>query len=152
MTDGREIERIRNVYKRRKEAVPSSRYSIFDIANLFIFQRREWELISILKREGITSLKDKRILDVGCGGGRELINLIRYGATPENLFGIDLLEDRITEAKSLHPSVNFTLGDASVLPYPDKYFDIVIQFTVFTSILDRLFNFLRGVNLEYTLL
>jgi len=70
-------------------------------------------------------------------GGGELINLIRYGARPENLFGIDLLEDRIMEARSLHSCINFSLGDASILPYSDKYFDIVMQFTVFTSILDK---------------
>jgi ubiquinone/menaquinone biosynthesis C-methylase UbiE len=135
--DEREIERIKNVYKKRKETIPSERYSLFNIANLFMVQRRDWEMINILKKVGITSLGDKRILDVGCGGGGELINLIRYGARPENLFGIDLLEDRIMEARSLHPCINFSLGDASILPYSDKYFDIVMQFTVFTSILDK---------------
>jgi len=91
----------------------------------------------MLKRAGIRTLQDKKILDLGCGDGRELINLIRYGAKPENLYGIDLLEDRIIEAKKLHPYINFISGDASTLPYFNEYFDIVMQFTVFTSILDK---------------
>ena len=66
--DEREIERIKNVYKKRKETIPSERYSLFNIANLFMVQRRDWEMINILKKVGITSLGDKRILDVGCGG------------------------------------------------------------------------------------
>ena len=32
---------------------------------------------------------------------------------------------------------DFRCCDASKLPYPDEYFDIVMQFTVFTSILDK---------------
>jgi ubiquinone/menaquinone biosynthesis C-methylase UbiE len=100
-------------------------------------QHREWEIVKMLKRAGIRTLQDKKILDVGCGDGRELINLIRYGAKPENLYGIDLIEDRIIEAKKLHPFINFISGDASTLPYFNEYFDIVMQFTVFTSILDK---------------
>ena len=137
MNDKEELERIKTVYEKRKQTIPPDRYSFFNTANLFIVQRRDWKLINILKRAGISFLGDKRILDVGCGGGRELVNLIRYGARPENLYGIDILEDRIAEAKSLHPYIDFRCGDASRLPYPDGYFDIVMQFTVFTSILDR---------------
>ena len=133
----REIERIKIVYNKRKEAIPSERYSLFNIANLFMVQHREWEIVKMIKRAGIRTLQDKKILDVGCGDGRELINLIRYGAKPENLYGIDLLEDRIIEAKKLHPYINFISGDASTLPYFNEYFDIVMQFTVFTSILDK---------------
>jgi len=55
---------------------------------------------------------------------------------PENLYGIDLLADRIETAKKLSPHLNLYLGSATDLPFEDKFFDIVIQFTVFTSILD----------------
>jgi len=49
-----------------------------------------------------------------------------------------LLEDRIEKAKYLSPNINFTCGNAANLPYADKFFDIVMQFTMFTSILDSL--------------
>jgi ubiquinone/menaquinone biosynthesis C-methylase UbiE len=137
MMNLKEIERIKNVYKKRQETISPQKYSLFNISHLFLIQHREWEMVKMLKRAGIRTLQDKKILDVGCGDGRELINLIRYGAKPENLYGIDLLEDRIIEAKKLHPYINFISGDASTLPYFNEYFDIVMQFTVFTSILDK---------------
>lgn len=45
-----------------------------------------------------------------------------------------MLEDRIEIAKSTNPNINFKCGNATHLPYKDEYLDIVIQFTVFTSI------------------
>ncbi len=132
-----EIERIIAAYERRKEIVPSQLYSFFNMSNLFLIQKREQEILKIFKRYKITSLEGKEILDVGCGTGGELRNFIRYGAQPENLYGIDLLPDRIELAKRLTPNINFKCGDASNLPYEDESFDIVIQFVVFTSILDK---------------
>lgn len=76
------------------------------------------------------------VLDVGCGGGGELRNMIRYGAIPSNLHGIDLLPDRIAAARMLSPNIDFVCGDASKLPYEDESMDVVMQFTVFTSILE----------------
>ena len=132
-----EIERIKGVYEQRKETIPAQRYSLFDPANLFIVQRRDFEILNAFKRTGITSFQDRKILDVGCGAGSELRNFVRYGAKPANLYGIDLLPDRIEAAKSISPNINFECGSAESLPYEKDYFDIVIQFTVFTSILDN---------------
>lgn len=75
-------------------------------------------------------------MDIGCGRGSELRNLIRYGAKPKNLFGIDLLPVRIDEAKTLSPNIDFQCGSAEEIPYDNDMFDIVLQFTVFTSVLD----------------
>lgn len=66
-----------------------------------------------------------------------LREFIKYGARPENLYGIDLLPDRIEEANKLSPNISFTCGDAEDLPYEDSFFDIVLCSTVFRSILDR---------------
>jgi ubiquinone/menaquinone biosynthesis C-methylase UbiE len=96
----------------------------------------EWYVLKLLKKQNVNSLFDKKILDVGCGTGGELRNFMRYGAQPENLFGIDLLPDRIELAKRLSPNLDFRCGDASNLPYKNERFDIVFQFTVFTSVLD----------------
>ena len=130
-----EIDRIKDVYKQRREIFPN-KYSYFNKANLFVVQRREWEIIRMLKKHKITFLKNTRILDVGCGIGNELRSFIKYGASPENLFGIDMVESRINKAKKLSPNINYKCQDASLLPYKDEDFDIITQFTVFTSILD----------------
>lgn len=132
----KEINGIKIVYGERKKKISSCYYSIFNDGNLFLVQRREYEIIRFLKRYGFKNLVDMKILDLGRGVGVVLRDFIKYGARPENLCGIDLLEDRIELAKILSPNINFICGDASNLPYEAGFFDIVIQFTVFTSILD----------------
>lgn len=131
-----EADRIKKAYERRRESVSSKLYSFFNPAHLFMVQRRDQEIIEALKLYGISALENKKILDIGCGGGRELGTFIRYGARPDNLFGIDLLESRIDDAREINPQIDFRCGDAASLPYGDDSFDIVMQFTVFTSILD----------------
>lgn len=131
-----EIERIKEAYERRKIDRKGRIYSYFNEANLFMIHQRERRLLDTFGRFKITSFSDRKILDVGCGGGGLLRELVKYGARPENLYGIDLLEERIEEAKYLSPNIDFRCGDASSLPYNDGFFDIVTQFTLFTSILD----------------
>jgi ubiquinone/menaquinone biosynthesis C-methylase UbiE len=132
-----ELERIRRVYEKRKDEQKECRYSYFDKANLFIIHQRERALLDLLRQFQLIDLSDKKILDVGCGSGGFLRELVKYGAKPNNLFGTDLLEDRIEVAKNLTPNIDLRCGDASKLLYEDHSFDIVTQFTVFTSILDR---------------
>ena len=131
-----EKERIKQVYEQRKGKIPSNLYSFFNRANLFFIQGREQAILEAFKKYGIHSLEAKKILDIGCGAGGELRNLIRYGAKPENLCGIDLLPDRIEIAKKINPNIDFRCEDASCLPFENESFNIVLQFTVFTSILD----------------
>jgi len=130
-----EISRIKEAYARRAIYV-GDRYSVFNVASLFIIQGLERALLRMLKDNDLTSLEGKRILEVGCGTGGVLRRFIQYGADPANLYGIDLLADRIERARYLSPNVDFRCGNAEQLPYDDESFDIVMQFTVFTSILD----------------
>jgi len=50
--------------------------------------------------------------------------------------GIDLSEERISLAAKRLPEADIQAGDAQALPWRSASFDIVTQFTVFTSILD----------------
>jgi SAM-dependent methyltransferase len=131
-----EIYRIKEAYTKRDTLNKSRIYTYFNPSALYYSQQLERYIIIYLKRNGIDDLSRKHILDVGCGIGEVLRNFIRYRARPENLNGIDLLSDRVEIAKRLSPNINFKCGDASNLPYGDESFDIVLQFTVFTSILD----------------
>lgn len=132
----REVERVRKVYRERDRNGKYRDYSIFNPFALFIFQQREKAIIKALKSHGMIHLSDKEILDVGCGMGDILRQFISYGAKPEHLHGIDLLPERIKIAKKLSPDIDFQYGNADSLPFKKEYFDIILQFTMFTSILN----------------
>ena len=130
-----EEARIRAAYAKRQKG--DARYSSFSMSNLFIVQERERRLLTLLKRHGLAPLNTKRILEVGCGTGYWLREFIQWGARPENVTGIDLLVDRIAEARYLCPeAVRILHGNATELAFPDATFDLVVQSTVFTSVLD----------------
>jgi ubiquinone/menaquinone biosynthesis C-methylase UbiE len=93
-------------------------------------------LAALLRARGLLPLRDRRILEVGCGHAYFLNAMHALGAPSRNLHGTDLLPERIEVARSRYPDMHFRIGNAEVLPYPDRGFDIVMFFTVFTSILD----------------
>jgi len=130
-----ELSRIKQAYARRDFSGKDKLYTFFNPSALFISQGRERAIINVLKQSGIVDLSNKRILDLGCGSGGVLRDFIKYGAQPENIYGLDLLPDRIEKARKLSPNVNFTCGNAEYLPYEDCFFDMVLCFTVFSSIL-----------------
>ncbi len=92
--------------------------------------------LRLLTRHGLRSLTGLRILDVGCGEGTQLRQLVQWGASPGSLAGIDLREGAVERARALGPAMDLRVGSAESLPWPDASFDLVCQQTVFTSILD----------------
>ena len=135
---GGEEDRIRAAYARRKRSRDPALSAVFNPQRLFLLQQRERHVVALLKKRGLArSLGEKKILDVGCGTGYSLREFIQWGARPENLVGIDLLPDRVAEARSLFPeAVTIRCGNAERLDLPDASFDLVHQSTVFTSIFD----------------
>ncbi len=132
-----DITRLRNEYEHRKHRfAESDLYSLFNRANLFIVQQRQREVLAVLKRNGITDLSNLRILDMGCGAGGVLTEHLGFGASPENLMGVDLLFDRLLHAHHILPSSGFANADGQSLPYSSKTFDLVLQYTAISSILD----------------
>jgi SAM-dependent methyltransferase len=71
--------------------------------------------------------KDTRILDIGCGTGRHVIELTKRGY---NVIGIDLSESLLMCAKekasNQNLNINFLQHDARNLPFLDE-FDLVIM-------------------------
>ena len=126
-----ERERVRGIYERSKEAGTP-----LDFFALYSWQERQLHLLKFFRSLGLTSLRDLRILDVGCGAGGTLRRLLDFGAEPENCFGIDLVPKHVEVARRVHPNFTFVEGSAAHLPFPDEEFDLVHQATVFTSVLD----------------
>jgi SAM-dependent methyltransferase len=132
-----DLDRLRREYADREQRLAASdRYSYFNPAYLFAIQQRQRAVLKSLHRQGWSSLKDKRILEVGCGRGGVLREWLSFGATPESLNGTDLLEDRVAEAHHALPHLPIVCADGQNLPYPGGSFDLVLQYTVFSSVLD----------------
>lgn len=125
---------MRHAHARR--GAPSHE-SAFHPGHLFMVQDQARAILRCIRNEGITMLDDVRILEIGCGRGRWLREAVQWGARPENVFGLDLFEDRVLAAsRSCASGVGVQVADAANLPFADETFDIVLQSTVFTSILD----------------
>jgi len=134
MTD--ELQNIAARYKRR-QGVPPDRYSHFNPAVMATVQERQRALVREFTRQKISDLSPLHILEVGCGSGGNLLELIQLGAEPKNLVANDLLPERVALARARLPAtVNVTEGDASQLGFQSETFDLVYQSTVFSSILD----------------
>jgi len=131
-----EADRIRDAYARRAGRGADDRYSLTEPHNLYLFQRRERDLLALLRRQRLTPLADKRVLDVGCGNGEVLRDFVRYGADPARLAGVDLLASRLKAARSRSPNIACAVADAASLPYRDATFDVALQFTLLSSVLD----------------
>lgn len=133
-----EVEEIRNRYQRRAERIPAGKYALTNPHVLMGVQEKERKLVRMLIKNDLLPFGDKKILEIGCGTGSNLLDLIRLGAAPENLVGNDLLGDRLEIAQNHLPSgIRFFCCEASTLELPRESFDIVLQSTVFTSILDN---------------
>jgi ubiquinone/menaquinone biosynthesis C-methylase UbiE len=126
-----ERERIRRVYELRKEIDTP-----LDLFGLYTLQERQVYISTFFRRLGLSSLKDLRILDLGCGSGAMLRRFLDFGAEPGNCVGIDLAPNHVQSARRLHPNFVFVEGSGAQLPFADEEFDIVHQATVFTSVLD----------------
>ena len=130
-----EEARVRAAYAKRQR--DNARYSWFSPGHLFMVQERERRLLALLKRHDFAPLNEKKILEVGCGTGYWLREFIKWGARPENITGVDLLADRVAQARRLCPeAVTIQCGSATQIAFPDASFDLVLQSTVFTSVLD----------------
>lgn len=64
-----------------------------------------------------------RVLDLGCGNGRTTIPLASLGY---NVVGVDLSPDAIAAARRRGPNLDFRVGDAAALEFPDGEFDAAL--------------------------
>lgn len=131
-----ETERIANAY-RALETEAASRWDQANPGNRLIVAERRRLTRRLLQDQGWLPLTKRRVLDVGSGGGAELAWFRELGAPASHLVGIDLLGDRVDRARRAYPEVEFHLGNAEHLPFPDRSFGLVVTYTVFSSILDQ---------------
>ena len=82
--DTEESFRILAAYRRREER-SSARSKLFvyeDWAQMYRVQDRHKRTLQLLSSFGVTSLQTLHILDIGCGDGNWLRQVIQWGAQP----------------------------------------------------------------------
>jgi SAM-dependent methyltransferase len=105
-------------------------------------------------RGNITS--DMRVLDAGCGYGRNLVHLLREGceifALDENAEGVEHVRQLSASLKTGLLKENFQVGSIERMPFPDDFADVVICSSVlhfarddyhFRAMVDELWRVLR---------
>jgi len=133
-----DLTRLRSEYEDRKHRFSDcDLYSWFNLANLFARQYRQRSVLSFLKRFGFTDLSKLRILEMGCGSGGVLTDFFAIGASQKNLYGVDLLKDRLGAAHWRLPVSKFANADGQDLPFAAHSFDLVLQYTAISSIIDE---------------
>ncbi|MFT4242740.1 MAG: class I SAM-dependent methyltransferase [Acidovorax sp.] len=129
-------------YARRDAAADAARYSLYtNAAALQAQQERLRAMAALWRGHGWQGLAGRNMLEVGCGSGGNLQDLVRLGATPQCLTGIELLPDRADAARASTPGgVRILQGDAATAPVPPASQQAVLAFTLFSSLLDEDFR------------
>ncbi len=133
---GPEAQRVRAVYE-RYDADPRTvaKWDPGNPGNAVMWEEAIARIPFLLRNAGVR-LDEATILDVGCGRGTVLGRLVQYGAQPGRLYGVDVQEARIEQARAQCPGVNLRRADAQHLEFADHYFDAVLCINLFGSILD----------------
>jgi SAM-dependent methyltransferase len=132
-----EITRVRRVYRGYAERGRGAReWAADNPGNRAMVDERTRVLAGLLARSGRLPLGSRRVLDLGCGDGEVLAGLVRWGALPARLVGVDVRADAVAHARARWPEIGLDVADATALPYRDGSFDLALCFTLFTSILD----------------
>jgi len=125
------------VAERYARRAAGDRYSLVRPDVWQTVHERQREMLGLLARQGFSDLSAVRLMEVGCGAGGNLLELLRAGFRPEHLSGVELLADRFAAARAvLPPSLALHAGDALQLDVPAASLDIVFVSTVFSSLLD----------------
>ncbi|MCU1332661.1 MAG: uncharacterized protein JWM08_1653 [Candidatus Angelobacter sp.] len=124
---------IQSVYSRR---FSQRSYDFYSDASIFANQTDERAFIRLMQRHSMFPLNEKLILDVGTGGGFFLRSLLKYGIHCSRLFGVDFWEARIRDGRAIAPCIPLICATAEMLPFASDLFDVVVQRTMFSSILD----------------
>jgi tellurite methyltransferase len=76
----------------------------------------------------------RKILDAGCGSGRNLVYFLRngyevYGVDP-NANAVEAVKELARNISPSYPLLNFKVAAAEDLPFDDEFFDLVISSAV----------------------
>ncbi len=86
--------------------------------------------------ELIVKLPDaRRILDVGCGTGY-LTGRLKDSYPQAKITGLDFAQGMIAKAQEYRRDIQWITGDAELLPFEDKDFDVIVSNAAYQWVLD----------------
>ena len=110
-----------NSLQKKYFSTPEEERFYWQTRNPYI-KKKEQHLLSPIKE--IIKPEDK-ILEVGCGEGANIVNLLTLGIT-NNFTGVDFSEEKISFCKkNLEKNTTFICADARNLPFNENEFDMV---------------------------
>lgn len=135
----RKLDEEQAVFERYRKR--EGKQKIYDPLSPYVLlsqQERERKIVKLINYAGLQPLNNKRVLEIGCGNGINLLRLMSLGFTPENLFANELQEERAQNARrNLPAGIKVIEGNALDLDLKESRFEIIVQFLVFSSILDK---------------
>ena len=131
----------RAVAERYARRVLDDRYSMLRPEVWQGVHERQRAMLRLFRQRGLSELSTLHLLEVGCGAGGNLLELLRMGFAPERLSGIELLPERCAQARRVLPAaLCLHAGDALGFELPAQSQDIVYVSTVYSSLLDDAFQ------------
>ena len=83
---------------------------------------------------GRSLTRTSTVLDFGCGWGR-FLRFLAKDIDPHHLYGVDVDPDVLAECRGLGvPGTLHCIEPLGGLPFPEKHFDVVMAYSVFTHL------------------
>lgn len=132
-----EVERLRRVYRDYDDDPETARrWSDGNPGNRAIADQRRARSRSLLREQGRWPVAGTRTLELGCGSGGALADLFGDVVDSAPIVGVDLSDERLRVAAARVPAVALVRAEGSLMPFPSARFDLVVAFTVFSSVRD----------------
>jgi len=105
-------------------------------------QERQRVMLRLFAHDlGWQNLANLKLIEVGCGSGGNLLEFLRFGFSPQNIVGIELLSERAKLARRILPvDLVVHAGDANSVDIIPESQDVVFQSVVFSSLLKNDFQ------------
>ena len=135
------MSEARKVAERYARRDVGDRYSALNPDVWQTLQERQRAMLALFSQAGLRDVSALKLTEVGCGAGGNLLELLRLGFAPEHLMGLELLAERFAQARRVLPAgTTLWQGDAAEAPVEAASQHIVLQSTVFSSLLDDAFQ------------
>jgi len=137
----RDVGRIRSLYRRRDREGEFWDFRTFNTLEPQIYFTESLfrdHLFDILRGEGYDFHRadQAKVLEIGCGWGRNLYAFLEAGFRLPHVSGIDLMSHFIERGRDANPALLIQVGNGADTGLASGAFDVVLCHTVLSAILD----------------